>query len=271
MEVLKCFADELVHLLQSCFRPRASCTKERAKMWAALHQLRISPIYKALWSGFLKSLTCEADPIFYQYVGDQLFKILLKKQCVLHERETPHADVGLSYEEKNVIRYTAGYIPRALRKKIDRSSHPLKKELSLCLLDLTEECEVGDESCEWINAIDRGGLIHVSENMYWFTASMELEVKKHLSTSPSGNTSSNLKSTLQDAVGISDDVLFYWSMVSANWGEEESKALFAMIVELWITIRGFGFTSTWMERYKLCNKKSVQKSKGLRKTLIGKK
>jgi len=34
---------------------------------------------------------------------------------------------------------------------------------------------VEDESCEWIKTIDRGGLNHVSENMYWFTTSMELE------------------------------------------------------------------------------------------------
>ena len=55
------------------------------------------------------------------------------------------------------------YIPRALKKKIDRSSHPLKKELLLCLLDLSEEFGIEGESCEWINSIDRGGLNHVGE------------------------------------------------------------------------------------------------------------
>ena len=103
VEVLKCFADELVHLLQSYFQSGATCSKDRGKMWGLLHQLRNSPMYKTLWSGFLKSLRLEADPIFYQYVGDQLFKILLKKQCVLCERRTPLTDETLSYEEKNVI------------------------------------------------------------------------------------------------------------------------------------------------------------------------
>ena len=199
-----------------------------------------------------------------------MFKDLVKKQYVIHERETLPRDESLSYEEKNALRYTAGYIPRALKKKIDRSSHPLKKELLLCLLDLSEEFGIEGESCEWINSIDRGGLNHVCESMYWFTASMELEVKQYLSTSVSACTPS-LKSTLQDAVKINEDVLFYWAIISGNWGVEESKALFSMVVELWITIRGFGFTSSWMEQYKLRNKKSVQKSKGLRKTLIGKK
>ena len=170
IEELKYFADRLVHLLKTCFQPGASCSKERGKMWGLLHEVQNSPKYKTLWSGFLKSQRLEADPIFYQYVGDQLFKSFLKKQCVC-ERRPPLADESLSYEEKNVIRYTAGYIPRALKKKIDCSSHPLKKQLSLCLLDLTEEseeCDIEDESCEWIRIIDRGGLNHVTENMYWF-------------------------------------------------------------------------------------------------------
>ena len=72
-------------------------------------------------------------------------------------KEMPKDD-SLSYEEKNALRYTAGYIPRALKKKIDRFSHPLKKELLLCLLDLSEEFGIEGESCERINSIDRGGL-----------------------------------------------------------------------------------------------------------------
>ena len=116
-----------------------------------------------------------------------------------------------------------------MKKKIDRSSHLLKKELLLCLLDLSEKSGIEGESCEWINSIDRGGLNHVSESMYWFTASMELEVKQYLSTSVSTRTP-NLKSTLQDAVKINEDVLFYWALISGNWGVEESKLLFSMVV-----------------------------------------
>ena len=74
-------------------------------------------------------------------------------------------------------------------------------------------------------------------------------MKQYLSKSVSACTPS-LKSTLQDAVKINEDVLFYWAIISGNWGVEESKALFSMVVELWITIRGFGFTSSWMEQYK---------------------
>lgn len=49
----------------------------------------------------------------------------------VHEEGTPQTEQSLGYEEKNAIRYTAaaGYMPRALKKKTDRSTHPLQKEL----------------------------------------------------------------------------------------------------------------------------------------------
>ena len=73
----------------------------------------------------------------------------------------------LSYEEQNALRYAAGYIPRALRKRLERSGHPLKEELILCLLDLTDDDDCGtSESEEWIRLVDRGGRKHVTNMAY---------------------------------------------------------------------------------------------------------
>ena len=40
-----------------------------------------------------------------------------------------------------------------------------------------------------------------------------------------------------------------------------------MIIEHWVTVRGFSFTSAFLEKYKQASKESVQKSKGIRKNL----
>ena len=37
----------------------------------------------------------------------------------------------LSYEELNGLRYAVGYVPRAIRKKVTKSGHPLREDL-LC-------------------------------------------------------------------------------------------------------------------------------------------
>ena len=149
-------------------------------------------------------------------------------------------------------------------------NHNLKKGIVLCLIELTEgeEEEQKDDSSDWIKAVNRGGLNQVSDMMYMVVVSMELEVKKYLSLE-AVEYPPDIKTTLTDCIMKNEDVAFYWAIVSANWEEEECKVLLSMIVDLWVTICGFAFTSMWMEHYKTAQKKTVQKSKGVRKTLIG--
>lgn len=119
------------------------------------------------------------------------------------------------------------------------------------------------ESEEWVRAIDRGGLILVSDELYMMFQSMELELRKHLKLGNDVNIKDNAMKELMD----NEDVLFYWSLVSVDFDEAESNELLKLIIQHWITVRGFSFVSGFMEKYKQRNKKSTQKSKGLRKTL----
>ena len=61
-----------------------------------------------------------------------------------------------------------------------------------------------------------------------------------------------------------EDVLFHWTLISATWDDELAAKLMNMIVDLWITIRGFSLASAWIEEYKGATKKTLQKSKPLR-------
>ena len=82
------------------------------------------------------------------------------------ELSTTTSTQQFSYEEENALRYAAGYIPRALRRKLERSSHHLKEELILCLEELVMERDLHEEedlSVHWTKLIDRGGLKHVSD------------------------------------------------------------------------------------------------------------
>ena len=47
----------------------------------------------------------------------------------------------------------------------------------------------------------------------------------------------------------------------------EGSYCMAMITELWVTVRGFSYAGAWMELYKQRVKKTLQRSKGLRKVL----
>lgn len=60
------------------------------------------------------------------------------------------------------------------------------------------------------------------------------------------------------------DVQFSWCIVGHEMDEECSTECLEMIVNKWITIRGFSFAKSMVELYKQECKKSTQKSKGLR-------
>ena len=105
-----------------------------------------------------------------------------------------------------------------------------------------------------------------TKNQYFLFVAMEDEVRSHLRCHGVHKTE-GIKEKLMHSIMNNEEVLFHWEMVCANWEEEESRALFAMVVNLWVTMRGFVFASSWMELYKQRNKKSMQKSKGLRKKL----
>ena len=66
---------------------------------------------------------------------------------------------------------------------------------------------------------------------------------------------------VQAQIKQNDDILFCWSVLTASWSDD-----IAMIIDLWIVIRGFSMASAWVEHYKVTQKKTTQKSKALRKT-----
>lgn len=93
-----------------------------------------------------------------------------------------------------------------------------------------------------------------------FFVSLEYEVRTHIHV---GQELGVVSSILQQ----SEDVLFHWSMITATWDNEVAVQLMDMIVKLWITVRGFSSASAWIELYKNVTKKTLQKSKPLRKQI----
>jgi len=53
--------------------------------------------------------------------------------------EKPGAVISetLTYKVMNGLRYAIGFVPRSLQKKLNKSTHPLKKDL-ICLSQLEE-------------------------------------------------------------------------------------------------------------------------------------
>lgn len=65
----------------------------------------------------------------------------------------------------------------------------------------------------------------------------------------------------------SEDILFHWATLTCELDNESATQLLHMIVELYLTIRGFAFANSCMELYKQSQKRTVQKSKALRRNV----
>ena len=145
------------------------------------------PAYTTSWSTFLgnSNASTVAHPIFFQYVTDHMFKLHLKQTFILDQDipSQPHCSTELSYEEQNVVRFIAGYLIRALTKKLERSANPLKDEMLLCLEEL-QETHGGayEDSSDWVTLRSRGGLTKVSNTTCMLMSSMESVVKEHTAT-----------------------------------------------------------------------------------------
>ena len=93
-------------------------------------------------------------------------------------------------------------------------------------------------------------------------------VRSHFSRASAHTLSAGSKAVLVESIAADEDVLFYWSILSVEW--EEEQILLRTLIDLWVTIHGFSFTRSMMEMYKQAQKKTVQKLKGARTQLIGK-
>ena len=101
--------------------------------------------------------------------------------------------------------------------------------------------------------------------MYSLILAMELRLQTVLQQS---TYSCNIKEDAIASIMECDEVKYHWNTLSANWEAEEVKVLLPMIIQLWVTMRGFAYVSAWVEQYKQEARKCTQKSKGIRKHLL---
>ena len=248
--------EDLTTALTDCIPGSLSA---KSKMWGTFHHTRTSARFTSLWDQLMAlSLKKPASPIFYQYVTDVMFKDLVKGRFPTVDQVTHQVEDSpeLEYEESNALRNAAGYVPHALRERLERGSHPLKEELILCLVEMCEDNDDTDSSADWTKQISRGGLKLVKNKSYQFFHAMEMYVRRHFTVMFAPTISAGSKVMLVDKVAT-DDVLFYWSMLAVEW-EEEENVLLRMIIDLWVTIRGFSFATSWLEMYKQVNKKTAE-------------
>ena len=106
---------------------------------------------------------------------------------------------------------------------------------------------------EWMEKVNRGGLVPLNNTTFSLFVSIEKRVKillpAHAVKGPSSED--QFKADVIDKIVQDDDVQWYWILLSQNiHAEDNATELLTEIVKLWVTIRGFSFSATLMELYK---------------------
>lgn len=122
----------------------------------------------------------------------------------------------LTFKEENAIRYAAGYVFRAVKKKIIKSSYDLKEQLiEIVDMLLQSDDDVGeqDASCEWMAIVDRGGLVHISDDLCRVFVAIELHIRKFFKIENAQEITPTSKGKVVSSLLSNEDV---WCMVCCD-------------------------------------------------------
>ena len=282
------FSEQLKKELLTIVNEQAKCSfAKREKMWSKYHSFRISENFVKVWSEFLYPVILDvpADKIMAQFVTQDLFEMIIKEHVPSKATAVPSEEQNKlqpTTEELNALRYAAGYVLRSITAKYTSGHSCFKDDILICLTEMEAKLDDEDDALswtkEWTMRLDRGKLIKVSNIFYALVLAIEMQVHCYFNNTTVAQLSATDEQMLPKdqviaAVMEDDDVQFYWTMMTVDLEEEANQELLQGITGLWVTIRGFSFTKSWLQMYqatKHSEDAKDTKKKGLRKKLKGK-
>ena len=266
-EFVHSFSERLLMYMDKCFTKKGSMHLKREKMWKEYHEMRISLEFKRQWETFLVKAGEAALPAFYQFVSHEFFKQVVKCKFQFEQKESCRS-TRMSMENQNALRYVAGHVCRKVQHQISKSNATDRDDMILFIIDLSGDEESEESGTEkWLNAIDRGGLWHVNDDTYAIFCIMEEECQRHYDVEHAQHIHAGARKILRDKIVRNEDLQFLWSILSSRVDEEVGMTVLDMIMNLYVTIRGFAFASSCLELYKKAHGRKLQKSKALRRDI----
>ena len=106
-----------------------------------------------------------------------------------------------------------------------------KGELLKCVESLIGDDVVSTPSSDWVNIIDRGGLVHIKEATYYLLfCAMEEEVRVHFRMQKVEELTNHSKKHIEISILDNENVLFHWCILSAGVDDEDGGELLGMMV-----------------------------------------
>ena len=282
-ELIERIRQSLRKMLDSVKRRRC-ITSKLDKLYCLFHEFSVGEGF-ALCSSTEEKLQMKVPEILWQMLLEKEFTCFLTTYV---STDNTQPDSGsdqssdttfrvLSEIEKNAVRYTAGYVIRKLEEKYSKQKSQQSKECTAALqvmagklhTRITQDSE--QSSNNWISMVNRGGLYFVEDVVYDLFVNIELLVDSKLSEimKECGKGIKQVKKENLAWVCEDEEVQNIWNHVSPDSIEEEEvrQDLLREITYMWVTIRGHSKTHKIKEDYKLHQRKTVKRTRSLRKEL----
>ena len=120
----------------------------------------------------------------------------------------------------------------------------------------------------WIQLVNRGGLFEINNECYLFFKTIEKHIQATLPGHLSGEVAKQ-KYLLQ--LLNEEDIQRLWTKLNTDIEDSDgSDELLTLILEKWVTTRGFAQVSSWISDYKSATAEKLKKKRSLRKDLAKK-
>ena len=127
--------------------------------------------------------------------------------------------------------------------------------VGLKLITDLDDDTVPAESEEWMCSIDRGGLVRITDEFYQSLCAIEYATRRKLRPDCTRIPKSLAAEIIKDS-----DVQFNWCIATVGMSDEISTLFIKKIVKQWITVCGFSFANSILEKYER-KQKNNRKSK----------
>ncbi len=237
--------------------------------------IRYSENYRICWQRLSNKAKTINSPLLNYHLTYRIYEHILN--VITADQSSANSSDNqqqLTLDETAAITCVGGFIVRTSIKKITRKNPKNKNDLLYLLFQLLEDPDEPDDLvslpetfniCEWTRIVDRGGLFHCTQEFIAMLVLIEKQIKNSIEHTSSQLPLDKLKTDLMKCTSTNST----WTECFATSSEYKTQQndLFKIVINEYLTLRGFSFTSRWMEKYKYKNKKNITKTKSLRTKL----
>ncbi|XP_035660383.1 uncharacterized protein LOC118405089 [Branchiostoma floridae] len=217
-------------------------------MYSAYHKYCTSEMHHTLCNTFMSSIGVNPCVLLYQFVTKRVQEGILHLKYSADISNDTDTSVNMTYAERQILRYIAGYIPHAMLRRYQKYSNNMVAKLYVSFL---KQCSVPPTNSSyttflqyaqgWINTVDDGRLFTVTDEVYLFFRAVE-NVVRYTANLCKGRLTS-IKDAIVRNLEVDVEVNKYWCCLASNsiTNEKASIALLESFLSYYVDIRCTAF------------------------------